>query len=68
MPFLTGGLLQQEYVFEVTKGNSFYALSNGRSVATSIMYLFTNGIIECFYALSNGRSVATLTLIQTRIR
>ena len=35
MPFLTGGLLQQKYpVFHGRMVFSFYALSNGRSVAT----------------------------------
>ena len=35
MPFLTGSLLQQEILTELTRRfPSFYALSNGQSVAT----------------------------------
>ena len=35
MPFLTGSLLQQEFIASQNEIKCFYALSNGQSVATN---------------------------------
>ena len=59
MPFLTGGLLQAfHFGRHATVKLRFYALSNGRSVATQ-QERCTGMSQYSFYALSNGRSVAT---------
>ena len=59
MPFLTGSLLQQRFQFQKKGGNSFYALSNGQSVATVYWNDVFTEVVYGFYALSNGQSVAT---------